>query len=706
MTRPWLVYILSCAVVAVLVFSRAYECDQANRAFSKALQAKGSPPPAKDGNQRFFLDNDPYYWITYARQMVEMGQWRIRYTYIDNVPYGREVHWSQSVSWMLAAFGYARHWLTGEPMFEAIEGASIWVNPFLLVLFAIGFSWLISRRMGVVAGAFFMLTFVTLPDVHWAFHPFNPGHHGFHVAFSLGAAVCLVLGGLGWVTRRGKEPQAGEIGQGLRLFRSLELLDRTEAQRYFAAAGIFTGLGLWIGATVKFFSIGSVAVGAMLLAFFMPARLTSEEADYLPELWRRWGIWASMVGIAFYLVEYFPSHLSMRLEVNNPVYIVAVYCVGELMAQLTRWRLGSWRTGFFGSLKIVLPAAGVALVPLLFVFGPVRWHNLRDIQMARLHQFIVEFLPYPSFNPEDPLSSWFIKYYGILPFFLVGALALSGPRRTKLHEWAAMWISFWLCVFSLLLTLWQVRWAGLYAAMSVWLMIVVGHIAWRNVLNKSAAKWTVGIAVFLSLLVLAQAVYFTAKEFSQLGDIRGGKTIKTQFVGAAMKQRLALGLRAESHGKPIRVICDPDIAPALYYFAGIPAVTSFYWENVQGLHDATAFFTDQGDAVAMRIAKERGLTYVIVPSGVRLAATFNYISTGNMSSVDSQSTLLARLSPTRHETPAWIRLDQGMARVGQQEFGLKTVLGVAPIRGVATVYRLEPTDSERPTTTNNTTSVQ
>src|ERR1039457_6166868 len=107
--------------------------------------------------------------------MLETGQWRIRYTYVDNVPYGREVHWSQSVSWMLVAFGYVRHLLTGEPMYDAIEGASIWVNPFLLVVFAIGFSWLISRRMGVVAGAIFMLTFVTLPDIDWAFYPFHLG---------------------------------------------------------------------------------------------------------------------------------------------------------------------------------------------------------------------------------------------------------------------------------------------------------------------------------------------------------------------------------------------------------------------------------------------------------------------------------------------------------------------------------------------------
>jgi hypothetical protein len=694
--RPWLVYLLACLGVAVLVFGRAYQWDRTMQAFDKAFQPNWSRPLPEGGSKRVFLDNDPYYWITYARQMVETGQWRVRYTYVDNVPYGREVHWSQSVSWLLVAFGYARHLLTGEPMYDAIEGASIWVNPFLLVVFAIGFSWLIARRMGVVAGAFFMLTFVTLPDVHWAFHPFHPGHHGFHVAFSLGAVLCLVLGGLGWVTRRGTEALDKVVARRLRFFQPLQLMGRVEARRYFAAAGVFTGLGLWIGATVQFFSIGTLAVGAALLAFFMPARLTNQEADYVPELWRLWGIWAAMIASVFYLVEYFPSHLAMRLEVNNPLYAIAVFCFGELMVRLTRWRLGRWRASFFGWLNIIVLTAGAALVPLLFAFGPVQWHNMRDVQMARLPQFIVEFYTYQKFNPNAPLSSWFVKHYGILPFSLVGALALSGPRRTKLHEGAAVWISFCLCVFSLLLTLWQYRWAGLHAAMSVWLVIVVGHIAWRNVLSMPAARRPVRIATFLSVLVLGQAVFFTAGEFSDLGDIRKGKTIKTQFIDAAMKKYLAQGLRAESRGKSMRVICDPDIAPVLYYFGGIPAVTSYYWENVQGLHDATAFFMDHGDAMASRIAKERGLTQVIVPAGSRLLIFFNFIETGDMGVTDTPPPLAMRLSSNTSGLPAWITLDEGLTRIGRQEFNLTTARGVGSVEGRVTVYRLEPTEGTGP----------
>jgi hypothetical protein len=254
-----------------------------------------------------------------------------------------------------------------------------------------------------------------------------------------------------------------------------------------------------------------------------------------------------------------------------------------------------------------------------------------------------------------------------------------------------LWISFWLCVFSLLLTLWQYRWAGLHAVLSVWLMIVAGHIAWGNILNLPAAKRPVGIAVALSAIVLSQAVFFTAKEFLHLADIRNRKTIQVDLIDAAMKKKLALGLRAESQGKPMRAIGDSDIAPFLYYFGGIPAVTSCYWENVQGLHDATGFFMDHGDAMARRIAKERGLTHVIVPAHDRLQKGFSFIETGTMTAADTPPSLAMRLSSNIGELPPWITLDEGLTRIGRQEFNLTTAGSVVSLAGEVTVYRLEPT---------------
>ena len=693
----WRVYATIGVVAALLVFARAYEWDLATHAFEKALQPKWSPPLPKDRSQRFFLDNDPYYWISFARQMVQTGEWRVRYTYVDNVPYGREVHWSQAVMWLLVGFGYVRHVVTGEPMCQAIEGASIWVNPCLLVFFTTLFSWLISRRMGVVAAVFFALTFVTLPSIDWAFHPFRLGHHGLHLAVSLGTVVCLVLGGLGWVTQRRADASRNESETGVKLFRPLQLLDRAGARRYFVAAGIFTGLGLWIGATVEFFGIGALAVASVCLAFFMPPHLTDEDTDYVPELWRVWGVCAAIVGMTCYLVEYFPSHMALRLEVNGPLYVLAVICVSELMVQLTRWRSGGWRGEFFGWLKVGVLTAGVVLIPALFTFGPARWHSIRDIEMFRLHKLIQEFFTYHSFNSQTPVSSWFFKYYGILPFFMIGALILSGPRRTQLYEWAALWIMFFLSVFSMFLTLCVIRWSEFHAAMLIWLMIVVGHVAWRNISGMPREQRPVGLALLVGVLVGLQALAFEYSKYSDPRAIREGKIVAKELIDAVMKKHLAEGLAAQSHGKPMRVICDPDEVPALYYFGGIAGVTSFYWENLQGVHDATDFFTDPGDRRAREIAQQRGLTHILVANGDNLAAEFNYIKTGDTSIPDAGSTLLARLAPGYGRLPAWITVDQDLTSIGRRQFWIATAQGTASLDSRVTVYQLGPGFNQEPT---------
>ncbi len=704
--NPWRVYVLTCAVVAVVVFGRAYEWDRAVRAFDHMLHPKVTPPAAPESNRRVFLDGDSYYWVTFAQQIVVTGDWRVRYTYADNVPYGREVHWSQPVAWLLVGFGYVRRLVTGEPFPAAIEGAAIWVNPSLLVLSIIGFSWLISRRAGVVAGTFFALTFASLPDIGWAFQPFRPGHHGLHLAFSFGSVLCLVLGGLGWVRKQRTEVPAEDSDHAMKFFKPLQLMDARQARGYFAAAGVFTGLGLWIGATVECFTIGAIVIGGVLLVFFMPAQLTDGDTDYVAELWRVWEIWASAIATAAYLMEYFPSHMAMRLEVNNPLYIVTIVCIGELMVQLTRWRSRDHKRDLLDRLKLLALTGGVALVPVLILFGPAQWHNLRDGQMSRLHNFIAEFHTYANFNTGMPIAESLFKWYGLLLLFPLGALAVAGPRWTRLYEWAALWISFFLCLFFLLLLLWQVRWAGWYAAASTWLMIIVGHIAWRNILDKPAAKRTVVVGVVLSSLVLIQAAVFIAREFTDVVETCQGRTIKPEFINAAMDKYLAEGLRDGSHGKPMRVICEPSLAPVLYYFGGIQTVTSLYWENVPGLHDATAFFTDHGDMVARQIAEKRGLTHAIVSGSDLLPARFNYIMTASTSIEDAQPTLLARLYPSRSEVPPWIVLDRELTRIGHQEFNLTTPQGTMPLRSLMTIYQLRPASFKEDGMTTETSSAR
>lgn len=213
-------------LIMVHILLGAWSWDVGVQRFVSELQPLSGPLPNPRA-KRVFLDNDPYCWLTYAQQMIEHGTWRVRWTDFDNVPLGRSVHWSQSVSWCLAGLGGMIRWLTGTGWREALESAAVWLNPVLLVLWTATTGWVIAVRLGVVPAAIWMLTMATLPDVHWSFHPLRPDHQTFHWMFAwarpspsrlvawAGCNPPVVLRAVGHGGAHGRHPHAEQRGAGL-----------------------------------------------------------------------------------------------------------------------------------------------------------------------------------------------------------------------------------------------------------------------------------------------------------------------------------------------------------------------------------------------------------------------------------------------------------------------------------------------------------
>ncbi len=82
----------------------------------------------------FFFDNDCYYWVNYAQRMARDGMWRIRDAEVDNAPFGREMHWSQSLAELESGFGKVRAWFTGDSWLEAISQEEVCVNPVMFLI--------------------------------------------------------------------------------------------------------------------------------------------------------------------------------------------------------------------------------------------------------------------------------------------------------------------------------------------------------------------------------------------------------------------------------------------------------------------------------------------------------------------------------------------------------------------------------------------
>lgn len=608
-----------------------------------------------------FLENDSYYWLRYAERIGKGETLRVRETTADNAPYGREVHWSQSVSWMLVCLGKLRAIFSGETWPVALEKASVILNPLLLSLFVCAMGYALLRRVGAVPAGLFLLYFVTQPDVAWAFNPLRPDHQTLHCILGIATLVGIIFGGAGWL----KSEDENKPDDKLALIQPISIPHETEARFWFVLSGIAVGLGLWVSATVQSMLLFALFGAVAFLAIFAPRLKENAGIAVRPELWRLWGWTAGGVSLLFYFIEYFPSHLRPRLEVNSPVYSIMVVTMGEAACHFLRARYSSkWRPSL---LKALGCSALAALVPLLILLGPSQWHAMRDAEMLRLHNFIQEFYAFPRLAGDAYVSKYF-SLYGLLPIFLLAAILIAGSKRLPLNEWAVVWLSFALAYATLGLAYMQTRWLGVYAAMNIWLAMVVGVCAWSWLLRPRApASSRAAIGWAITMLLLAQPLYFTARESRTTAGMIQKKMAIPEMITPVINKHLALEL-ARMTGPGARIMADPSLAPALQYFAKASGVASFYWENTAGLHSEIAFLCDEGDSVARKICEERSIDYIILPKSDRLASYASYISLGRFDPAAVERTFALRIPNTELNLPDWLISNPTLNRLGSESY--------------------------------------
>ena len=188
-------------------------------------------------------------------------------------------------------------------------------------------------------------------------------HHGLAALNALLSVLLLAGGAAGWVRTPTTERDADTsslLGR---------LPDRAQAKRWFIAAGIAGGVGLWISAASEAPVLVEVGLGALLATGLLGRHANEKDgARPDPSLWRVWGWSGAATSTFFYLLEYFPAHFGMRLEVNHPLYALAWAGGGEIIFRSCRWWSGGklsgngrdWAWLFFGVLT-------VAAIPVLVV---------------------------------------------------------------------------------------------------------------------------------------------------------------------------------------------------------------------------------------------------------------------------------------------------------------------------------------------------
>ncbi|MEI6277943.1 MAG: hypothetical protein WCQ16_01010 [Verrucomicrobiae bacterium] len=544
---------------------------------------------------------DGYAWNRHAEHLGENGEWRVRHTDFDNAPKGRELHWSSGLIWYLRGLGEIYRAATGDSLRNSIYRMSIWANPILLVL-AIGlFSTLSARRFGPLCGAVIAIGMVAVPTFYEGFMPAYPDHHGL-VAFTiLGMLFGIAWAGAGWV-----QPAEGTD------FAPSHSLKQAKHGMIFS--GICGAAGLWISA----FSIVMVALGigvaaiVSVVAFSGSKRRKTRGDEFHPEVWKVWGFSAALGSLFFYALEYFPSNMGMRLEVNHPLYALAWLGGGWGIYAFSRWfARPDRRLNNFPWTELVLCVLAGAILPGFILLGGSQspYYLPLDPFQKQLATNVAEGLPLLTRIKLGGLT-WQMAF-GWFPVFLLLAFALQFSRKTGSGTKAVLLFLSIPILFITALQFHQVRWGMLAGPLYIALAGIVIPQVWK-LIPREALSRVLAMAIFLSFGYLFVEPSLRNCFQTAWAQFRSGDKVSiTAGQGLALLHRqMARAILDDAAGKPVVLLSSPNSSCLLSALGGFKSIGTLYWENGEGLKAAAAGLNSQSDEEALAFIKKHGITHV------------------------------------------------------------------------------------------------
>ncbi len=282
----------------------------------------------------------------------------------------------------------------------------------------------------------------------------------------------------------------------------------------------------------------------------------------------------------------------------------------------------------------------------------------------------------PWIDPPSVAKAFheFWNYTGLLTLALPLAVLVLVRHRRQLPAWrqAGVVVGGMLVTAFLGWTLLQNRWMGfLETSLAVLALVVAPCVPLPKTLAGGPGRAMALPLVLLALTVPGWAGYgvLQMRTFAEdpmiharatLGDMMAGKEV-------AWNLKLAADARAEKT-RPARVMAAPGPSPMLHYYGGVDTVASYYWENLVGCYAAIDFYSDEGDdRTARRIARERGVDFVVVTATPAFVLELQWLHLGRVDVKAVRRTLAFRLAnPTEGSVvPGWLEavplLDAPMA---------------------------------------------
>ncbi len=594
------------------------------------------------------IDPDSEHWLGMARRMLSGEGVVIRFTQVDNAPFGREIHWSSSFAWWLALGSTVGSWFCGEAPIETLKAFAPWANVLAFAVAVLSFAVIFWRSLGPLPAGAFIAAWVSSPAVIWDFGFGIADHHGFHDIAAIWTCLPMIIAAL----TSGRENSPSTAGT-------------ASLSGAAVLAGTGAGVGLWLSATTQFVVSFTFLFAAAGVELFRALRGRGAGENAIrpavdPASWLAFGLSAAVSSTILHIVEYgSPVAAELRLEVNNPIYSLSVLGGGVMV-----WGLGKLGNGprtnggwLWGAAALCGGAALVAPI-LCFVFGPSEWHAMRDPVLARVHA--VGKLNSPLFATAGFSGEPLVEIAPILLGLTIAAgYAATFLLRGRQHDGvdALLWILAPAVALATLLLGFHIRWGGLAATLAALVVAVLVKLLLDREMRRPGHVCSVLAGSFLVSGFLA-AYSNQAKINSHLITHRAGFAIATLQIADCIREDLGAA--------PSRLMAMRGFVYGAEWLGcrlDVPVVSSRYWENLDGLRAEAEFFGSTDLAAAERIARDRGLTHVLAVTKPESITLQNYLQTGEIVRENPAPNLATLLSQPVPNPPPWLEL---MEECGKQ----------------------------------------
>lgn len=573
---------------------------------------------------------DAQMWVRHALTAEETGTARVRFTTVDNAPAGREVHWSSGFLGVLRGGAAVHGMVTGQTGTVALERTLLWLNAALLIALVVVFSVWAGRRAGAVAGVVVALAMVGHNRFYEGFAPGNVDHHGLVNTAILGLLLGVVFMGAGWWQADG----------------TLLPASRRQARHAAILSGLCGGIGLWLSAAAVVPIIAITGIAGLAVAWMFGPNARREGAVFEPSLWQLWGRIGAGAACIFYLIEYAPSHVSLRLEVNHPLYALAWWGGAELVAQIAAWRLGRNEgapTGArFSIAPLIGPLVAVSAVPLTILIAGSAAFLVGDPFVGELRHFVAEGRSMPAF----------VRQLGVGPllFDLAVALLLVPAGWVVLRQRGAAQIILGCLglIVALLLTMtcFEVRWGRTAAAAQIALALGLAAFAARRISPRRRPWFLAGVALLL-LAPAVQRIVVSQNENRQL-RVAAGDLLQPLY------RDIAAILRASQPAGDITLLANPNASAGISYFGRFQSLGTLYWENARGLRAAAEIYSAATENEALALLQARRVTHIAMLSTTNFLGEYYQLLHPGSAPADAKQTFGYRLA-ARQVVPRWLQ---------------------------------------------------